>query len=74
VALPICGASAVSVSHIIRSVGSLVVDTFDLHREGSAANLVPNPGLETAGPTGWESNAWGTNTAAFSYPVPGQCP
>lgn len=38
-------------------------------------NLIVNPGLETAnssgGPAGWSRGRWGTNSAVFTYPVPG---
>jgi peptidoglycan/xylan/chitin deacetylase (PgdA/CDA1 family) len=39
-------------------------------------NLVPNPGLETAGqsglPANWHKGGYGSSTRAFAYPVPGK--
>ncbi|MER7009450.1 polysaccharide deacetylase family protein [Dactylosporangium sp. NPDC000555] len=38
-------------------------------------NLIANPSVETAagaGPAGWSSSSWGTNTAAFSYLTTGR--
>lgn len=38
-------------------------------------NLVPNPGVETAGqsglPANWHKGGYGSSTRAFAYPVPG---
>lgn len=41
----------------------------------AGANLITNPGLETAAgaaPQSWTSNSWGTNTAAFTYDTTGR--
>ena len=44
----------------------------------TAGNLISNPSVETVSntsaaiPLDWDNDFWGTNTAAFSYPIAGQ--
>lgn len=72
-------ANAVSVVifHVINRVGTLTVDDYALQQisstEPPSENLVPNGAVEngTTAPTSWRNSRWGTNTAAFTYPVTG---
>jgi hypothetical protein len=79
------GTASVRVFHIIAAVGSLTIDDASLtDSQGtpappppSTSNLVANPTFAIANstdatlPQNWSQGGWGTNTAAFSYPVAG---
>ena len=47
---------------------ALLVPAFAL---AAGTNLVTNGNFETAGPAGWAGDHWGTLTATFTYPAPG---
>src|SRR6185369_11909577 len=71
-------AVAVTIFHLIKSVGSLAVDAYDLEKVNIAsdpANLISNPSLETQTtnglPADWAKGRWGTNTTTFTYPIAG---
>lgn len=72
-------AAKVSVMHIIAGPGYLETDDFNLTPTPTAPidqdNLILNGSFETANvgsPVNWSKNAWGTNTAAFSYETAGR--
>jgi peptidoglycan/xylan/chitin deacetylase (PgdA/CDA1 family) len=68
---------SVTVFHLINTVGSLTVDRFSLTEvpPPDASNLIKNPSFEGAASNGlpefWVRGRWGTNTAEFTFPVPG---
>ncbi len=75
--------STVTVFHVVAGNGWLQTDntSFGLKEEAPVptdGNLLPNASLETADdtiankPAWWSSNAWGTNTAKFTYEANGQ--
>lgn len=65
--------ASVSVYHVIDSPGYLTLDDVSLAPEAVAPpvqNAVPNASVEQvngAMPSGWTSNAWGSNTPSFQY-------
>lgn len=76
------GTASVTVFHLLNRVGTLTVDRYDLHEVEETPppppapnNLVPNPSFESTDAAGqpapWGRGRWGTNTAAFSFPVSG---
>ncbi|MEV8517869.1 LamG-like jellyroll fold domain-containing protein [Dactylosporangium sp. NPDC051484] len=68
-------AKSVAVFHLLEKVGSLTIDDVSLTADSTLppAELVANASVELPSasnpgqPDGWISNAWGSNTAAFSY-------
>lgn len=76
-------AVSLSVFHLINSVGFLEVDNYELspveavNNGGDPANLITNPGFESATqnpklPDGWATGKWGTGNAVFTYPSDGR--
>lgn len=62
-------ATHVSTFHVVNGVGELWMDDVSV-AEISPYNLVLNPSVEASNsgnPYNWYSNAWGTNTATFTY-------
>lgn len=59
-----------------KMIFAVLLFSLSLTAEAAGPNLVPNPGLETAGtgglPQDWFAGAWGANTRSFVYPVPGR--
>ena len=77
---PPSGVTSITIFHLIKQVGSLTTDNYNLSGEGVTppvkTNLITNPSVETAGsnpalPQSWQTGKWGTNTATFTYPVTG---
>ena len=77
------GVKSATLYHVIKKVGSLTIDEASLMTEigggggGGNGNLISNPSVETVSgnpsiPLHWDTDSWGTNTVAFSYPVTGQ--
>lgn len=65
-------------TYAVTALAAVLFAIFGLPLPGLAAgNLVENGSLETASPSssttpsGWTKGRWGTNSAVFSYPVPG---
>lgn len=76
------GAVSARVFHLIKQVGILSVDKYDLHEIAVPApvscgggNLVPNCSFENLNssgqPSDWFKGRWGTNSTTFSFPVAG---
>jgi peptidoglycan/xylan/chitin deacetylase (PgdA/CDA1 family) len=77
--------TSLSIFHLINQVGSLTLDNVTISKgtppppppPPDPSNLIPNGTMETPSPTdptspqGWSKDSWGTNTAAFNYPVAG---
>lgn len=72
------GMQKVSIMHILATAGSVTTDDFSLTvptapvvvPPPTSGNLIANPAMETSNgqsPANWQSDSWGTNTAAFSY-------
>ncbi len=69
------GIAAVSIFHVLNSVGTLQIDdatlgAYTVDPPVSSGNIVPNPSLETAAgtnPSDWSTGRWGTNATTFSY-------
>lgn len=62
-------ATHVATFHVVNGVGELWMDDVSV-AEISPYNLVLNPSVEASNsgnPYNWYSNAWGTNTATFTY-------
>lgn len=81
------GAIKVSIFHLINKKGWLQIDDASINAQTEPApiptpnpipasgNTIPNPSFETANgnaPAGWTANAWGNNSATFSYLNSGQ--
>ncbi len=75
-------ATSVTLFHLINKVGFLDIDNQKLDRLPQSTpppavpgNIVPNPSFENidsnGNPVSWSKGKWGTNTAEFIYPVPG---
>lgn len=72
-------ATALSIFHVLHSVGFLEIDNYDLSPATTTppvpSGLIQNPSLETAGsngdPENWARGGWGTNNRVFTYPVAG---
>ncbi|HET8580887.1 MAG TPA: polysaccharide deacetylase family protein [Candidatus Paceibacterota bacterium] len=69
-------ARSVTIFHVIAQVGSLTVDDYSLQQvTATDTGLIRNGGFEQAGSDGlplhWHKGSWGSNSAAFAYPVPG---
>jgi len=69
----------INVLQIVTNVGWLQTDDFSLTADaivtGDASNMIANSGFEVTNgsqPIGWTTNAWGTNTAAFTYDATGR--
>ncbi len=65
-----------TVFHLIKSVGSLTVDTYDLHAAPAPTpGTIPNPSLEMSvsgtAPDSWHQGRWGSSSPTFTYPVAG---
>jgi len=74
-------ARSIVVYHIIEANGTLTVDDYTFMLTSAipppppTTNLIVNHSFEVAVgalPQAWASSKWGTNTAVFTYPVPGQ--
>ena len=77
------GTASVRVFHLLAGVGSLTIDDASLTDGQPAAapatslNIVANPLFAVPNttnpslPQNWSQDAWGTNTAVFTYPVAG---
>ncbi|MDQ3077090.1 MAG: polysaccharide deacetylase family protein [bacterium] len=78
--------TAITVFHLLQSVGTLSVDEYALNEVTTTTtpppnptptdpqNLIKNPGFESGAgdtATNWTKNRWGANNATFSYPVAG---
>ncbi len=77
--------TSLTVFHLINDVGELTIDNAQVvaivaptplpSPTPDPGNLIPNPSLETTANNGlpdqWLKGRWGSNTATFSYPVPG---
>ncbi|MDB5167569.1 MAG: hypothetical protein JWN26_714 [Candidatus Saccharibacteria bacterium] len=69
------GIQAITIYHLLNTVGVLDIDDTSLTVTGTVTtppvtNYIPNSSVESGnstGPTGWNKDNWGTNTAAFSY-------
>ena len=68
------GAASVSIFHLIRSIGSLSVDSYSFMADGDSVNLIENFSFEAGGvgaPQEWTNNSWGDNASVFTYPAEG---
>ncbi|MEK7649372.1 MAG: PQQ-dependent sugar dehydrogenase [Patescibacteria group bacterium] len=65
-------AQRISIFHLIRSVGFLEVDAYELYDiSDQENNLISDWSFEEGGSDNWAQNSWGDNTVTFSYPVSG---
>lgn len=63
----------VTIFHLLGSTGTLTIDDIDLSLTPVTSNLIQNSDVAITNPSDpslpldWQNNAWGINTASFSY-------